>query len=392
MLAATLTCSMALTGCGSNAAKNSTEDRQTQTDTPVSAATATPTSAPTSTPTSTPTPTPVVYVYGTASLTYAEYYSGDVSSTEGFDAVSSATNKKSALMPNMYTDFVDAETNAGGYHILGVKNVNVAVPEDQADAYSKINPSFVLVGKEAPAQFKTVSVSGDKAYYSETRFNTVAVVKDANATLSTASNWGDYLVCLYDTSEIHLRNGREDNFDINSAISGMIVETTDGLKVGLEALQSIWVQPYEFSFNVSAASTRNSRISGWDNLKELSKLEGATISKVYYLMPDSVYEYDLEGVYIKPQYTGKAFTAKRDGAVFTLSEKDFTAFENPVLTVTYIVGTGKQAKKTVVLTAEMKNGTAVYTADFSAIDLAANGSFSVSISSDRIADVTVTVE
>ncbi len=386
-IAATLTCATVLTGCGKSAEKPVAAEN---TKTPVAASSESSASAPQTV--STPTPTPVTYVYGTASLTYAEFYSGDVTSTEGFDAVTSATNKKNAIMSNMYTDFVDAETNAAGYHILGVKNVNVAVPEDQADAYAKINPSFVLNGKEAPAQFKTVSISGDKASYSETTFHTAAVVKDATTSLSTSSNWGDYLVCLYDTSEKHLRNGREDDFDINSALQGMIVETSDGLKVGLEALQSMWVQPYEFSFNISKESTRNTRISGWDNLTELAKLEGKTITKVLYIMPDAAYEYDIEGVYVKPQYRGAAITAKRDNATFTLSDSSFKEMKNPVLTVTYTVGSGKQAKKTAVLTADLVSGTASYTADLSAIDISEGGTFSAFVSSDNFADITVTVE
>ncbi|MBQ7637174.1 MAG: hypothetical protein IJS80_07670 [Lachnospiraceae bacterium] len=395
MLAAALACTVALAGCGKTA-----EDRvnasntaaPTKTSASEAASTPAPTAAPTSTPTSTPTPTPVTYVYGTASLTYAEYYSGDVTSTDGFDAVSSATNKKNAIMSSMYTDFVDAETNASGYHILGVNNANIAVPEDQADEYAKINPTFVKTGSEAPAQYKTVTVADGKASYSATRFNTVAVVKDATTSLSTSSNWGDYLVCLYDTTETHLRNTREDNFDINSALQGMIVETADGLKVGLEALQSMWVQPYEFSFNVSKDSTRNSRISGWDNLTELAKLEGATIEKVYYIMADAVYEYDIEGVYVKPQYKGNAISAKRADAVITLSVNSFKNFENPMLTVIYTVGSGKQAKRTTVLTTALTDGTASYTADLSAIDLTAGGTFSASISSDNTADVAVVVE
>lgn len=46
-------------------------------------------------------------VFGTATLTYAEFYSGDVSSTDNFDAVTSATTSKYEIMANMSTDFVD---------------------------------------------------------------------------------------------------------------------------------------------------------------------------------------------------------------------------------------------------------------------------------------------
>ena len=64
-------------------------------------------------------------VYGTATLTYAQFFAGDVSNTDSYDAVSSATTSKYAIMSNMATDFVDEGTNADGYHITGVKNVNI---------------------------------------------------------------------------------------------------------------------------------------------------------------------------------------------------------------------------------------------------------------------------
>lgn len=82
------------------------------------------------------------YVFGTATLTYAEFYSGDVSSTDSYDGVSSATTNKYEIFPNMDTDYVDETTNAEGYHINGIKNVNVAVPTDEVDAYKVINDTF----------------------------------------------------------------------------------------------------------------------------------------------------------------------------------------------------------------------------------------------------------
>jgi len=54
-------------------------------------------------------------VFGSATLTYAEFFSGDVSSTESFDAVTSATTSKYEIMPNMATDFVDETANADGF-------------------------------------------------------------------------------------------------------------------------------------------------------------------------------------------------------------------------------------------------------------------------------------
>ena len=102
-------------------------------------------------------------VYGTATLTYAEFFSGDVSSTDSFDAVSSATTSKYEIMPNMDTDFVDETANADGYHITGVKNVNVAVSEADYEAYQACNPTFVPTEGEAPAQYKVVTMEDGAA-------------------------------------------------------------------------------------------------------------------------------------------------------------------------------------------------------------------------------------
>ena len=219
------------------------------------------------------------YVFGTATLTYAEFYAGDVSSTDSYDAVSSATAKKYEIFPNMSTDFVDETSNAEGYNILGVKNVNVAVPADQAEEFAKINDSFAKA-EEEPAQYKIVSVENGQAQYSATVFNITDTVTDATAELLTGTNWGDYQLNVVENSTKYIRSSREDEgLPIGTDIQGVILETKDGLKVGMEHLQSIWVMPYEISFNIEADNTHNQRVK-FDNLSELSKLEEKEIVSV----------------------------------------------------------------------------------------------------------------
>lgn len=198
------------------------------------------------------------------------------------------------------TDFVDAETNANGYHITGVKNVNIAVPADDYDKYVSINPTFTRIEGNAPAQYKTVKIESNKAVYSATKFNIADTVTDATATLLTGTNWGDYQINVTDGKTVHLRNSRDNNFDINADIQGIILETENGLKVGMEALQSIWVQTYEVSFNVIEDNSHNKHIVGYDNLAELSKLVGQNITQITYIMPDKTYVYKFDGIYVKP--------------------------------------------------------------------------------------------
>ncbi|ANU53939.1 hypothetical protein I5Q82_11150 [Acutalibacter muris] len=331
-------------------------------------------------------------VFGTATLTYAEFYSGDVSSTDNFDAVTSATTSKYEIMANMSTDFVDETANAEGYHITGVKNVNVAVPASELEAYQAVNDSFAPIEGEAPTQYKTVKMEGNKAVYSATQFNIADTVTDATAELQTGTNWGDYQINVTDGTAVHLRNTREDEgFDIGSEIQGIILETDSGLKVGMEHLQSIWVQPYEVSFNVLADNTHNTHISGFDNLPELSKLVGETVTKITYIMPDSAYVYEFDGIYIKPLYEGTITATVSDSYdSVTLSTSDFSAFEKGKLTVTYTLGSGRSREVTTLLETELADGTADYVLEVSAIDgLEAGGTYGAVISSDTYADITV---
>lgn len=333
-----------------------------------------------------------ILVFGTATLTYAEFYSGDVSSMDSFDAVTSATTSKYGIMPNMATDFVDETANADGYHITGVKNVNVAVPASELEAYKAVNDSFAPIEGEAPTQYKTVKMEGNKAVYSATQFNIADTVTDATAELQTGTSWGDYQINVTDGAKIHLRNTREDEgFDIGGEIQGIILETDSGFQVGMEHLQSIWVQPYEVSFNVLADNTHNTHISGFDNLPELSKLVGETVTKITYIMPDSAYVYEFDGIYIKPLYEGTITATVSDSYdSVTLSTSDFSAFEKGKLTVTYTLGSGRSREVTTLLETELADGTVDYVLEVSAIDgLEAGGTYGAVISSDTYADITV---
>ena len=253
-------------------------------------------------------------VYGTATLTYAEFYAGDVSSTDSIDAVTSATTGKSGTFANTVSDFVDAETNPDGYHITGVANVNVAVAAADVDAYKAINDTFVEV-EEAPAQYKPVAIEDGKAVYSATVFNVADTVADAEIEVVTDSHWGDYQINIIETSTQHIRNTREDEgFDIGSGILGIIVETESGLKVGMEHLQSIWVQPWEISWNVSVDNTHNEELT-YDNLPELDKLMGETVTCVTFINANDSYVYEFEGAYLPVKFEGSLSVENAEAAV-----------------------------------------------------------------------------
>jgi len=325
------------------------------------------------------------YVYGTATLTYAEYYAGDVTSTENYDAVSSATVKKYELFSNAYTDFVDEETNQDGYHLLGVQNVNIAVEADDVEAYSALNPTFVQ-SQEIPSQYKTVELVDGVAQYSATTLNVVDTIKNATAELLTRTHWGDYQINIYDNegedAANYLRRDREDEWPINSSVQGIIVETEDGLKVGMEYLQSIWVQPYEISFNVDSINEGNSNMI-YDNLAELSKLVEKNVTKVTFLMPDSAYVYEFAGIYIKPAYVGEEVVrgSFAEGSAELSLENIPEALEN--VTVTVIKGSGRESE-IIADHVEVTDGVVTLTEAFDA-----EQTYSVALESTNYADIVV---
>ena len=211
--------------------------------------------------------------------------------------------------------------------------------------------------------------------------------------MKTGTTWGDYQIDVTDGAVVHLRNTREDEFDINSEIQGIILETDSGLKVGMEYLQSIWVQPYEVSFNVLEDNSHNTHIAALDNLSELSRLVGETVVKIIYIMPNDTYVYEFDGIYIKPIYTREiTSSATEDYHEITLSADDFSAFENGLLTVTYTLGSGRQRTVYTLQETKLENGTDTYTLNLSEIAGAEKGGvYAAVISSDSYADVTVSI-
>lgn len=334
------------------------------------------------------------YVFGTATLTYAEFYSGDVSSTDSYDGVSSATTNKYELFPNMDTDYVDETTNAEGYHINGIKNVNVAVPTDEVDAYKAINDTFEKSEDQNPAQFKVVKIEGDKAIYSKTNFNIVDTVTDANVEFMSGTVWGDYQLDIIENSTSYLKNTREDgDFAIDSNVQGVILETESGLKVGMEYLQSVWVQPYEISFNISADNTHNTHVS-YDNLTELDKLENQVIKYVTFINQNDTYVYEFDGIYIKPVFRDADVTAEVKESEETVAISNIPeGLENANVTVTYIVGEGRESVRTVVYEGVFDESIALEgNALKEAKQSGQEGSYTVVISSDNYANIAAKVK
>ena len=339
-------------------------------------------------------------IYGTSNLTYKEFYSGDVNSTDSFDAVTTATITKHSMLSNAWTDYEEeSATAAGGYHVKGVANVNVSVDsklyvesailkdankdltgayEEASDITLNENPST------APAQYKILQADG--SYTSNE--NVIATVTDATPTLTTGSTWGEYEIDVVEKSTQYLRNSREDSFPVNSTIQGIVLETTDGYKVGLEHLANIWVQPYKLSFNVDneAATTG---IAKSDNTTEFKKLVNKTINKITYMTPNGNYVYTFaDGIYIKPAYAEEINgTFSDDMKTFTLN--NIPSVKNGILTVAYTVGNGHAKTAYTLYSGSVQKNISL---DFSTIpEGTEGGTYSVKIDSDDYATIDVAI-
>ena len=251
-------------------------------------------------------------LYGTDSLTYAEFYSMEADSAADIDAVSSATTGKNNIFTNAdSTDPVEGK----GYQINGVKNVAVQVDGTQyaeakvleaAGALTTVkdngytNAATITLSEDAataPAVYKPLNSDGS---YGELQAETEDTVNSANLEIETSSRWGDYLLKVIETDTKYLRNDRNTDWPVGENILGAIVTATkDGqtMNVGMKHLQNIWVQPYEIAFTLADSD-------------QFAALEGATVTQITYIVPEGIYVYNFdENNFIKPQYKDAALSA-----------------------------------------------------------------------------------
>ena len=204
----------------------------------------------------------------------------------------------------------------------------------------------------------------------------------------------DYQLDIIENSTSYLKNTREDgDFAIDSNVQGVILETESGLKVGMEYLQSVWVQPYEISFNISADNTHNTHVS-YDNLTELDKLENQVIKYVTFINQNDTYVYEFDGIYIKPVFRDADVTAEVKESEETVAISNIPeGLENANVTVTYIVGEGRESVRTVVYEGVFDESIAL---DGNALKEAKQsgkeGSYTVVISSDNYANIAAKVK
>ena len=242
------------------------------------------------------------YVYGTANLSYADFYYGELKDVKEdttldltsdkaasyresgiYDAVSSATtNKYKSFFSSTYSE---DNANGQGGSIIGMKDVNIAVPtslyENAKKAISEnkecSNKLLEIIGSmklsdNAPSEYKILNGDGTlTAMKSE-------VTEDTSDTLTikTQSSYGQYEV-----DPVTSENSPLSNLSAKDSLLGIIVEDEDGKKYGMEHLENIWIGG-KFSFAVTDGFKEKHGNTIDYNRHEA--LQGKTIKKVTYLV------------------------------------------------------------------------------------------------------------
>lgn len=244
------------------------------------------------------------YVYGTANLSYADFYYGELNDVKEdttldltsdkaasyresgmYDAVSSATtNKYKSFFSSTYSE---DNANGQGGSIIGMKDVNIAVPtslyenakkaiSDNKECSNKLLEiiSSMKLSDTTPSEYKILNGDGTlTAMKSE-------VIEDTSDTLTikTQSSYGQYEV-----DPVTSENSPLSNLDAKKSLLGIIVEDEDGTKYGMEHLENIYGGG-KFSFAVTDGFKE--KHGNTIDYKRHEALQGKTIKKVTYLVKD----------------------------------------------------------------------------------------------------------
>lgn len=206
------------------------------------------------------------YVYGTANLSYADFYYGELNNVKE-DTTLDLTSDKAA-----------------SYRI---KDVNIAVPtslyENAKKAISEkkecSNKLLEIIGSmklsdTAPSEYKILNGDGTlTAMKSEVREDTSDTL-----TIKTQSSYGQYEV-----DPVTSENSPLSNLDAKNSLLGIIVEDEDGNKYGMEHLENIY---HEGKFSFAVTEGFKEKHGNTIDYKRHEALQGKTIKKVTYLVKD----------------------------------------------------------------------------------------------------------
>ena len=238
------------------------------------------------------------YEYGTANLSYADFYYGELNDVKEdttldltsyksdsyresgmYDAVSSATtNKYKSFFSSTYSE---DNANGQGGSIIGMKDVNIAVPtslyenakkaiSDKKECSNKLLEiiNSMTLSDTTPSEYKILTAM--KSEVTEDTSDTL--------TIKTQSSYGQYEV-----DPVTSENSPLSNLSAKDSLLGIIVEDEDGKKYGMEHLENIWIGG-KFSFAVTDGFKE--KHGNTIDYKRHESLQGKTIKKVTYLVKD----------------------------------------------------------------------------------------------------------
>ena len=247
------------------------------------------------------------FVYGTANIPYADFFYGEMNDVqqntemqldaadpvteagyreEGmYDAVTSCTNNKSKKYE---TSYYTENTENGSVTLEGIRDVNIAVPKSlYNDALKAVeegkscsNQLLTIIGnlqnvsETAPesGEYKVLNGNGTL-----TAMKTETKELKINSSISTSSAWGNY--------EVIVEFGDENPDQPKTAnMMGVIFETSDGEKYGMEHSQNLWLKTGKIAFAVKDGFVEPH--GNTIDAKRSQGLEGKTIKKITYLVKD----------------------------------------------------------------------------------------------------------
>ncbi len=253
------------------------------------------------------TPAESEFVYGTANIPYADFFYGEMNDVqqntemqldaadpvteagyreEGmYDAVTSCTNNKSKKYE---TSYYTENTENGSVTLEGIRDVNIAVPKSlYNDALKAVeegkscsNQLLTIIGnlqnvsETAPesGEYKVLNGNGTL-----TAMKTETKELKINSSISTSSAWGNY--------EVIVEFGDENPDQPKTAnMMGVIFETSDGEKYGMEHSQNLWLKTGKIAFAVKDGFVEPH--GNTIDAKRSQGLEGKTIKKITYLVKD----------------------------------------------------------------------------------------------------------
>lgn len=247
-------------------------------------------------------------VYGVANVPYADFYyaelGNEVTETSDiaevskskdkasslreehvYDAVTSATNKKSKKYGTTYTTDGEGTT----VYVNGVKTAvkinSKLYAAAKAVAASKVTTknklaeiadSIATVSESLPSGYETYkTVNADGTLSALTAAEGAGAVDSASTTaaITSTSPWGNY--------QIDFKNMPSD-IDTKTNVLGVVLETSEGQKVALRHSENIYSKNTEIAFVVDDSFTEphGNVLYG----KRFKSLSGKTITKITYLL------------------------------------------------------------------------------------------------------------